>query len=230
VIRARPLTLPLIVPLFLTVLAGRGGMASIARAQDSTHARDAATSYVTVAALGAALALDEPLRRFAATHQSTLLTHGAELVDPLGRAEVLVPALALSVVIPAALGRRSLAMDALHVAAGYAAADLAGGVVRIAVARHRPDSTGNAWRFRPLRPQGEWGSMPSAHVTHAFAIAAGVAAESDKDAVAAAAYGVASLVAVRRVYRQAQSSDVVAAAALASAVSRRVIARVGVWR
>jgi membrane-associated phospholipid phosphatase len=66
--------------------------------------------------------------------------------------------------------------------------------------------------------------MPSAHTTHAFAIAAGIAEVSGRPAVAEVAYGLASIVAMQRVYRQAHwASDVVAAAALSTAVSRRVV-------
>jgi membrane-associated phospholipid phosphatase len=112
----------------------------------------------------------------------------------------------------------------LRIGAAYVAADLAGGALRVAAGRHRPDSTGDPWRFRPLHPAGDWGSLPSAHVTHAFAIAAGIAEESGRPWAAGLAYGVASLVAAQRVYRQAHwASDVVIGAALSMSVSRGVV-------
>ena len=174
-------------------------------------------------AFGAALLADEPLRRFMATHQSRALDRAAGLIDPFGRAEFLVPALAAGAVIPRFFHDRPLADAALRIGLGYAAADLAGGAIRVVIARHRPDSTGDPWRFRPFRPQGDWGSMPSAHVTHAFAIAAGIADESGRPWLAGLAYGIASLVAVQRVYRQAHwSSDVVVGATMSISVSRAV--------
>lgn len=194
------------------------------RAQDPVLPRGRAF-WIGAGALGAgALLLDAPLRRAAASHRTPTLDRLAEAVDPLGRAQYLVPSLVVAVVVPRATGHRRLSDAALRVALGYAAADLLGGGVRTIVARHRPDSTGDAWRFRPFRPQGEWGSMPSAHTTHAFAIAAGIAEASGKPWVAGVAYGLASLVAMQRVYTQAHwASDVVVAAALSTAVSRRVV-------
>lgn len=171
-----------------------------------------------------ATVLDEPLRHFAATHQRHALDQLATAVDPLGRAQYLVPALVGAAVVPWVAGDRSLAKQALRVGLGYAAADFIGGVVRVPIARHRPDSSGRPWRFRPFRPQGEWGSLPSAHVTHAFAIAAGIAEVSGRPWAARAAYGVASLVALQRVYEQRHwASDVVVGATLATAVARRVV-------
>lgn len=173
---------------------------------------------------GAAFLLDRPARAFVAAHQTRTLDHVAEVLDPLGRAEYIVPSLAAVIVLPAVIGDRPLAWKAVRVAAGYAAADLAGGALRVIVARHRPDSSGNPWRFRPLHPQGDWGSMPSAHVTHAFALAAGVAEVSGRPLASGLAYGLAAMVAAQRVYRQAHwGSDVVVGAALSTGVSRRVI-------
>jgi membrane-associated phospholipid phosphatase len=181
--------------------------------------------WLGAGALGAgAMALDRPLHSFAATHRAPFLDRMAADVDPIGRAEYLVPALAAAVVFPAAIGEWRFARGALRVGAGYISADLAGGALRVAVARHRPDSTGDPWRFRPLRPQGEWGSMPSAHVTHAFAIASGIAEETGQPLAAGIGYGVASLLAAQRVYRQSHwASDVVVGAALSTAVSRRIV-------
>ena len=174
-------------------------------------------------ALAASLALDEPLQRFVATHRSRAADEVANAVDPLGEARWLVPALAAATVVPYVAGRHDVARAALRVAIGYAAADIAGGVVRVATARHRPDSTGDAWRFHPFHPQGEWGSMPSAHVTHAIAIAAGIAEQSERPWVSRIAYGLATLVAADRVYRQRHwSSDVVVGAALGIGAARAV--------
>ena len=174
-------------------------------------------------AFGAALLADGALRRFMTDHQSRALDRVAGFFDPYGRAEFIVPTLIATAVIPRFVHDRPLADAALRVGLGYAAADLAGGAMRVVIARHRPDSTGDPWRFRPFRPQRPWGSMPSAHVTHAFAIAAGVAGESSRPWLVGLGYGIASLVAIERVYRQAHwSSDVVAGAAISISVSGAV--------
>ena len=173
--------------------------------------------------LAASLALDEPIQRFVAAHHGHVADEIANTVDPLGEARYLVPSLVAATVVPYVAGNHSLARSALRVGLGYAAADIAGGILRAAVARHRPDSTGDAWRFRPLRPQGEWGSMPSAHVTHAFAIAAGIAEVSGRPWAARVAYGLATLVAADRVYQQRHwTSDALVGAALGISLTRRV--------
>jgi len=174
-------------------------------------------------AIAASLALDEPIQRFVAAHRSHAANEVANIVDPLGEARYVVPALVAVTLIPYVAGEHSLARSALRVGLGYAAADVAGGILRVAVARHRPDSTGDAWRFRPLRPQGEWGSMPSAHITHAFAIAAGIAEESGRTWAAGVVYGLATLVAADRVYQQRHwTSDTVVGATLAISVVRHI--------
>ena len=172
-------------------------------------------------ATAVALVLDEPVQRFVATHRSHDADRVANAVDPLGEARYLVPTLAASTIIPYVAGNHALARSALRVGLGYAAADIAGGILRVAIARHRPDSTGDAWRFRPLRPQGEWGSMPSAHVTHAFSIAAGIAEVSGRPWAASVAYGLATLVAASRVYQQRHwTSDVLVGATVAVSIAR----------
>jgi membrane-associated phospholipid phosphatase len=208
--------------LFLTLAPGP--MAPMARAQDPFVPHGARFWLVAAALTGAGFAVDRSLHGFAVAHQSRSFNRAAQAVDPLGRAEYLVPSLVAAATVPAMFGDWPLAKGALRIGAGYVAADLAGGALRVAVGRHRPDSTGNQWRFRPFHPEGDWGSMPSAHVTHAFAIAAGIAEESGRPWAAGLAYGVASLVAAQRVYRQAHwASDVAVGATLSVAVSRRIV-------
>lgn len=208
--------------LFLSLAPGL--MAPMARAQDPFVPHGARFWLGAAALTGAGLALDRSLHAFAVTHQTRGFNRAAEDVDPLGRAEYLVPSLVVAAAVPAVFGDWPLAKSALRIGAGYIAADLAGGALRVAVGRHRPDSTGNPWRFRPLHPEGDWGSMPSAHITHAVAIAAGIAEESGRPWAAGLAYGVASLVAAQRVYRRAHwASDVAVGAMLSVAVSRRIV-------
>ena len=202
--------------------------ATPASAQDPLLPHGRAFREGACVTLAASLALDESVQRFVAARRSHAADEIANTVDPLGQARYLVPSLVAATVVSYVAGNRPLARSALRVGLGYAAADIAGGILRAAVARHRPDSTGDAWRFRPLRPQGEWGSMPSAHVTHAFAIAAGIADVSGRPWAADVAYGLATLVASDRVYQQRHwTSDTIVGATLAISLARRVSSLVG---
>lgn len=195
--------------------------ATPARAQLTVEPRDARFWTASAALLVAGAALDERLRAEAAAHHDATLERVASAVDPLGRARYLLPALAVAVVAPRVANRRSLSNAALRVASGYVAADGLESVVKPLVGRHRPDSTGRPWRFRPLGRGGAWGSFPSAHTTHAFAIAAGISAEARRPWVSALCYATAGAVGAQRVYVRAHwASDVVGGAALAVAASR----------
>lgn len=195
-----------------------------AHAQLTIEPRDARFWIGGAALLAASAALDERLHAEAGTHRSRSLDHVADAVDPLGRARYLVPALAAAVVVPRLAGRRALSDAALRVAAGYVVADGLESVVKPLVGRHRPDSTGDAWRFRPLGRGGQWGSFPSAHTTHAFAIAAGVSQEAHRPWVTALCYFTAATVGAQRVYLRAHwASDVVGGAVLATAASRTTV-------
>src|SRR5437867_6929445 len=122
------------------LLVASSGGADIARAQDPLLPHGKRYWISTAAILTSALLADEPLRRFAASGHSATLNQVAADLDPLGRAQYLVPALAAGALLPRLVGRRTFANAALRVGLGYVASDLAGGAIRVMVARHRPDS------------------------------------------------------------------------------------------
>jgi len=170
--------------------------------------------------LGVAVAMDARVRDVAARNQSAGGDHVANLLEPLGRANVLVPALAAAVILPRVAGDRSLSDAALRVAAGYAAADAIESVLKPVVGRHRPSDGKGPWRFRAFQNDADWHSFPSAHTVHDVSIATGVAAESGSPLAIDAAYGLASLVGVERIYTASHwTSDVVASALLATTVA-----------
>lgn len=149
----------------------------------------------------------------------------AAAVEPLGRARTIYIGLASSYVGARIAGQRPWADATIDVAAGYVAADAVTALLKGAVGRHRPSDGRGAYRFWPrLKARTNWDSFPSGHATHAFAIAAGIAAESGRPAVAALAYGTAALVGASRVYDRAHwMSDVVAGAVIGTAASRTTI-------
>src|SRR6476661_1968349 len=182
-----------------------------ARAQSLAQPSSARRWVVRGALLAASMALDATVRDAMGRNQSAAADRVANVLEPLGRANVLVPALAAAVILPRVAGYRSLSDASLRVAAGYAAADAIESVLKPVIGRHRPSDGGGPWRFRPFQNDADWHSLPSAHSVHDFAIAAGVAAESGSHVGTDVAYGLAALVGVERAYTEAHwTSDVVA--------------------
>ena len=205
----------------LAVLAGACLWAAPARAQRQPASSDAVLWPGAVILVVGAAILDDEVRAFARDHQSRALTRLADGVDPLGRARYIVPSLAATYVVARLGGERSWSDAVLRIGVGYVVADAIESALKWGVGRHRPDSLGDPWRFRPFNAQGEWHSFPSAHVVHAFAIAAGIAAEADRPWVSVTAYGGATLIGLQRVYRdQHWPSDVAASAVLAIVVAK----------
>jgi membrane-associated phospholipid phosphatase len=168
-----------------------------------------------------AAALDREAYMFAMEHQSRGLDKAADAVGPLGRARYLVPAMASAYLTARIAGNRRWSDALVRIAAGYAAADMIGSLLKPGVGRHRPDSLRRPWRFRPFNAQGEWHSFTSAHAVHAFALATGIAEEADNPWVSAGSYLVASAVGLQRVYTGSHwLSDVTASALLAIGVSK----------
>ena len=178
------------------------------------------TVVVGSAIVAATAPFDRSLDRWATSHHQRTLDRAATAVDPFGRARFILPALAASWGASRLTRHPHVANAVLRIAAGYLAADAAESALKGSVGRHRPDSTGGSpWRFDPFSRTGEWHSFPSAHMAHATALAAGIAAESSRHSIAIAAFGVAALVGAQRIYLGAHwPSDVTASAVLGVAV------------
>ena len=174
------------------------------------------------AALGGASLLDADISGAVSRNRRTWLNRLANAVEPLGRQQVVVPAMAGALVTSWAVGGRGPAKAVLRIAAGYAIADALMSTLKPAIGRHRPDTLGGgAWRFRPFSGPVEWHAMPSGHTVHAFSIAAGVADEVHHPVIQIAAYTTAALVGWQRIaFRAHWPSDVVVGSVLAVAVCR----------
>lgn len=148
-------------------------------------------------------------------------------VEPLGRSKLILPALAATYALGFVVKKGSLENETFQIAAGYFAADAVTAGLKAFVGRNRPASGRGAFRFRPsFRAKTDWDSFPSGHTTHAFAIAAGIAAETDNRLVRSISYSAASAVALTRLRMGAHwSSDVAAGALIGACASTAVISR-----
>jgi membrane-associated phospholipid phosphatase len=177
-----------------------------------------------LAATAGAVLVDEELRQAAARNQTSSLDRIADDVDPFGRARYLVPALVVGAVVPRLVGATGLSSAVVRIGLGYAVADGMESILKSAVGRHRPDSMGRPLQFRPTHLGDPWTSFPSAHTTHAMALATGIALEAHRPWVTALAFGVAGAVALQRVYTQAHwASDVTGSAVLAIGASATTV-------
>jgi undecaprenyl-diphosphatase len=178
--------------------------------------------------LAVAAVFDEQVSSYFLRHQSRDADRVANVVEPLGRARILLPAMAVTYGVTLLTESKNDERWALRTIVGYVATDAAGSILKLVVGRHRPDSTNDAWRFRPFGFHNEWRSFPSGHVYHAFAVASSIADESDRGVIDVLSYGLATLVAAQRVYSRAHwPSDVIGGAVLGIGLSRYARRQIG---
>ena len=166
-------------------------------------------------AIAAAALLDESARTFWLDRRSTFASSLADAGNFAGTGRNIIAGLAVTYVVARVTHHRRAANTVLRISAGYAASNVIVGVLKPVVGRHRPDSTNDAWRFKPFSTEGEWHSFPSSHAVHAFSIAAGAAIATRRSWVAALGYTGATIVAWSRVYDdQHWTSDVTTSAVI----------------
>jgi hypothetical protein len=177
-------------------------------------------TWIVPAVLGISVAFDQEAREGALGTHTRSLDHLAKVVNPLGTAGRLVPAMAIVYLGALTTHRQSLATGTLNTVAGYAAADLVESVLKPIVGRERPHAEGNSRRFHPFTANGDWHSFPSAHVSHIASIVEAVSQQTHSTSVSAVGDVLIALVGWDRVYEdQHWASDVVTTVALSSLVS-----------
>jgi membrane-associated phospholipid phosphatase len=184
------------------------------------HDRMPGRAWIVPVGIAASAAFDPEMREWALHTHTRSLDHFAKTVNPLGAAQRLVPAMALTYITALLTGRESLANGTLNTAAAYVASDLVESALKPVVGRERPHVEGDSHRFRPFSAKGDWHSFPSAHVAHITSIAQAVSMQTKSGPVTALCSGLVALVAWDRVYEdQHWTSDVTATIALSSVVS-----------
>jgi len=166
-------------------------------------------------AIAAAALLDETARTFWLDRHSTFASSLADAGNFAGTGRNIIAGLAVTYIVARVTHHRRAADAVLRVSAGYAVSNVIVGVLKPVVGRHRPDSTNDAWRFKPFSTEGAWHSFPSSHAVHAFSIAAGGAIVTRRSWVSALGYTGATVVAWSRVYDdQHWTSDVTTSAVI----------------
>jgi len=183
-----------------------------------------ARAWIEPLGIAVSAAFDPEVREWAQHQQSHSLNHLAKAANALGTARMLVPAMALTYGAALVTGHESLADGTIKTAAAYIASDLVESGLKPIIGRERPHVSGNSHRFHPFTTNGDWHSLPSAHVSHIAAIAEAVSMQSSSTPVTLLCGGLVALVGWDRVYEdQHWTSDVTASLALTRAVSRATI-------
>lgn len=178
------------------------------------------TIWMAPIAIAASAALDPEVREWALHERSPSLDHLAKVANPLGTARRVVPAMAFTYAAAMLTHHESLANGTLNTAVAYFASDLAEAALKPVIGRERPHVEGNSHRFRPFTTNGDWHSMPSAHVAHIAAIAEAISIQTHSSTMTALCSSLVALVSWDRVYEdQHWTSDVVATIALSTAIS-----------
>lgn len=176
-------------------------------------------------ALGGLAGLDGAIEQHALSRRSPTADRLADVGDVLGRGSTLAPALAIGWLGARITREQRMERAMVHAIAAYTAANLVTGALKAGVGRHRPDTTGSPWRFKPGSRRSEWHSFPSGHSTHAWVLAAVAADETGDMRVAVPAYALASLVSWSRVYDDEHWASDVAAGAVVGIVASQVTGR-----
>jgi len=172
----------------------------------------------------AAALSDQKLEEESLEYRTTTLNTFAHTGNVLGAGRYLLPALGLSYLSGVVTHQPQLKNGALHVGAAYLAGNIAGSMLKPAIGRHRPDTTGSPWRFHAFASQGAWHSLPSAHTLHAFTLAGAISEEAHRPWVTVATYSAATLVGWSRVYADEHwASDVALSAVLGAAIGHGVV-------
>jgi len=186
--------------------------------------RTSARAWIAPVGIAASVVLDPEVREWSLRVRSRSLDRLAKSVNPLGTAQRLVPAMALTYAAALLTHRESLANGTLNTAAAYIASDLVESALKPVIGRERPHVAGNSHRFHPFTANGDWHSLPSAHVAHIASIAEAVSMQVHSSPVTALCNGLVALVAWDRVYEdQHWTSDVTATIALSSAISSATV-------
>lgn len=186
----------------------------------SARERASPRAWILPVGIAASAALDPEVREWTLHTHSRSLDRFARIVNPLGTAQRLVPAMVLTYVSAFLTGHESLANGTLNTAAAYVVSDLVESALKPMIGRERPHVEGNSHRFRPFTANGDWHSLPSAHVAHITSIAQAISMQTQSGPVTALCGSLVALVAWDRVYEdQHWTSDVTATIALSSVVS-----------
>jgi membrane-associated phospholipid phosphatase len=133
--------------------------------------------YHAAAALGAVALIslaDEPLRDQLQAHRTSGKDDLARVFKHMGQPEVYAVVGLGTIAVGLIGGNDKVTRAGERITAGLLTAGVVTSVLKVAVGRERPESSDDAYSFKPFSGQTSW---PSGHTTMAFALAASVSDE-----------------------------------------------------
>lgn len=169
---------------------------------------------------------DEKIRDFVQSHQKSSSMDGlSNIAEKFGNGVYELPFLALYGGSGYIIGNEKMQETALLSFESFVVANTIGTVAKMGIGRSRPYTEEGSGSYKPFSTDSDHTSMPSGHTTSAFSIASVFADEyEDKPIIGVTAYGLASMVALQRVYDDKHwASDAFAGAVLGTVIGKSVV-------
>lgn len=190
---------------------------------------DRADIYPVAGIVGAGLvvySLDGAIRNLASKNQTKSLNDISKQAQKLGNGGYDLAIAGAGALAGYAFSDQKLANTSILAAESFLAANSIGTAAKFIAGRSRPYAGDGKGTFHLLSLKTSRTSFPSGHTVSAFSVASVYAYSYDSFAVKAAAYGLAGMVALQRVYADKHwASDVFFGAVLGTATGRLVAAK-----
>lgn len=188
---------------------------------------DSKSALMTAGIIGAGAILytqDEKIRDYIHGHRSPVLDDVDPIAEKFGNGLYDLGFLALYGGSGYLFENEKMQKTALLSFESFVVANTIGTTIKSSTGRTRPNENEGSTGFSPLSFDSAHTSFPSGHTASAFSIASVFAEEYDNPLVDVTAYGLASLVALQRVYDDKHwASDVFAGAVMGTVVGKSVV-------
>lgn len=190
---------------------------------------DRASIYPVAGVVGAGLvlySLDGQLRHLASKNRTKTLNDVSKQAEKLGNGGCDLAIAGVGALAGYVFSDEKLTNTSILAAESFLAANAVGTAAKFVAGRSRPYTGDGKRMYHLFNFKTPRTSFPSGHTVSAFSVASVYAYSYDSWAVKAAAYGLASMVALQRVYADKHwASDVFFGAALGTATGRLVAAK-----
>ena len=206
-----------------------GAISDIGSIVTSPARLDRTDIYPVAGIVGAGLvlySLDGQIRHLASKNRTKGLTDISKQAEQLGNGGYDLAIAGAGALAGCAFSDQKLTNTSILAAESFLAANAVGTAAKFVAGRSRPYTGDGKQMYHFFNFKTPRTSFPSGHTVSAFSVASVYAYSYDSFAVKAAAYGLASMVALQRVYADKHwASDVFFGAALGTATGRLVAAK-----